>query len=66
MQMNPIGARLSPDVLRLLLSFQALEVSDHYPVEVLLKDSAHTASFHAATPLSLLLLSHFGFQMFTC
>ncbi|XP_070766263.1 deoxyribonuclease-1-like 1 [Enoplosus armatus] len=32
---------------------QALEVSDHYPVEVLLKDFAHKVSFSCATSLAL-------------
>ncbi|TNN28772.1 Deoxyribonuclease gamma [Liparis tanakae] len=45
---------------------QALEVSDHYPVEVLLKDRAHHASSNAAASLSLFLLGHFVFQMLTC
>ncbi|XP_034392177.1 deoxyribonuclease-1-like 1 isoform X3 [Cyclopterus lumpus] len=42
---------------------QALEVSDHYPVEVLLKDNAYNVSFNAATSMSLylFLLSHFFF-----
>ncbi|XP_068453984.1 deoxyribonuclease-1-like 1 [Clinocottus analis] len=43
---------------------QALEVSDHYPVEVLLKDSASKVSFNAGTSMSLplLVLSHLVFQ----
>ncbi|XP_056278647.1 deoxyribonuclease-1-like 1 [Pseudoliparis swirei] len=42
----PLSARAFNFQLEYRLSEdQALEVSDHYPVEVLLKDSAHTASF---------------------
>ncbi|XP_068589802.1 deoxyribonuclease-1-like 1 [Cebidichthys violaceus] len=46
---------------------QALEVSDHYPVEVLLKDIAYKVSFNAATStsLSLFILSHLVFQTLT-
>ncbi|XP_033485173.1 deoxyribonuclease-1-like 1 isoform X1 [Epinephelus lanceolatus] len=42
---------------------QALEVSDHYPVEVLLKDIANKVSFTKF--LSLFVLSHLVFQMST-
>ncbi|KAM8863325.1 deoxyribonuclease-1-like 1 isoform 1-T2 [Spinachia spinachia] len=48
---------------------QALEVSDHYPVEVLLKDIAHK-TFNAATykfpSLFLLVLGHCVFQTLMC
>ncbi|KAM9350716.1 deoxyribonuclease-1-like 1 [Symphorus nematophorus] len=49
---------------------QALEVSDHYPVEVLLKDGGGTLAFNGtketAKFFSLLVLSHLVFQMLTC